>query len=761
MDPLHNIDIPDNVGPLPSFRPDMFDDDSDDNGAVVPMEEVLTHDTVDSSNSRITHHQNEDNNTVPPVNNDDGNEDEMVLGSEIIERFPYDMHFILGVAFFDMNPSNENDLVVDNRQFRGIIKRYFAQLLANDADFVNSLTNAAGQVRYRVVGHVEGVLAMAMATPLERIRGATQLPNRVRIWKKQTPNFLREKTWKTYFYKDVSNGPIKQLKNDLTEPLRSELRRQYPPRAAQRQQAAPAAPQQQVAPVAQRQQAAPAAPQQQAPPAAAAAVPQPSRRRPFPKPAPAVPVVPVRYFPLEAPRPLPPPPPPPPMEYQQPPLLQEQQQLNPIPPQHQQTFTDLHALSSSPPVMRELNVNEDVVVHDMCRQINSPGPYVTSLFTLHNEQEPTSANQYLADRVANAWCDEDTNPIPRFVYRLNASDPGTLAFDYLRQARLIRLQHGDTSHDEEPVRMPRLLPQSAAREFLSVLRSTFPRYCECVIIYTHVGPSDLFADAFLPQGWFQDQHCRATIRGVLLCTPHPEYEGNLGPSFGDHVSQLSVEWKVNYREAGEKYWYDRVPISRLPPLFEDVDEPPGLDRLLEINGRAVALVDPDDAHSSNVANQFARRWEQGVPGRFCFWVDAQSETRLKESYQSIIRGVTFSSANEPFGNPADRSARSLADSLMAFMSRKRELSERADHWTLIFECPTPSTEFHSKFFSPKSNWWNSWGRFIITTSSPTIELEFESNTAPKTIKSLHCRTQLSEEEQLEAAIQASLADFAL
>ena len=566
---------------------------------------------------------------------------------ELIEQmYPDSLNFILGVAYFDMNPSIPSNRVADNREFRNFFAAYFQHRLTNPS-FVSSLHGKQGRVIYRVIGEIQAIFTEALrCIELPRLTG--RRPVKVNIWKKVSPNgHLRESTWKDFLYKNLAEDTAepqmsKELREALSTPLKTTLKALYPPQQPAATRSTPAA----AASAAQ-------------PPDALAATPLAMFAEPL-------------------------------AEGVDEPPSQRRRLKNP---------------------MRELSVNEDKLIQDACTRINQPGTYVAALITLYDSREVTPANAYVADIIAEKWVNEENSP-PRFIYRFDASDSGTLSESYTRQTRVIRAEHGQDV-PEQPKRR-RLVPQVAADEFLKVFRSLFPADRECLFIFTNVPHPGVFTEGFLPSMWQRDERCQETIRGVLLCTPHPEYNASIGSPYTRNVSQISVEWTRNESDAGGQWW-DQLPSSQPPFCFVDVEEPPGLDRRLE-DGRATELVGIGQAPATQVANQAARRWESEGAGRFCIWLDTSCPNRLRDAYQHAIQRVTFGSAGAPIGNGTDLSIRSQADALMWYLARKRELSDRDHRFTLVFADAPVEEEFYHKFFSAQSNWWNSKGRFLVTTA---------------------------------------------
>ena len=656
MDPLDDFpDLLDLDMPLPDVndfvQPNMVQGDNPDPPSVQPDVAVQP----DIRMAAEGHHDDHPNGDF-----------DNVLGSDIIDTDPNSMHFIIGVAYFDVSPSYPNDRVADNKQFRAITTSYFRERL-QDQRFVDTLTNEKGDVVYKVVAEIQGVLNRARSTPLERTEGGQQLPNGVRIWRKIETGSLKETTWKGFHFRDISQDE-KEVKKYLPQPLKTELQKLFPKRAAKR----PAEP-------------------------------------------PTGPINPAHV--VERPN--------------------EDVSIFLAPAAERRINPDVDpAVSEIRNVMRELNVDDDTLVDDVCQKLNEPGTYTASIHTVYNEQEASPANQYLAKQVELKWCNERGTK-PRFVYTFDAGDSGLIVESYLGQATKLRNELSDNIDAVRPAKRLRLAPHTAAKEFLNVFRSIFPSHCECLFIFKNVTHPETFTERFLPGTWLEDSLCQATIRGVLLCTPHAQYTGNMGPPFGSNVAQISVDWKPKDESVGQAYWWDRLPQSNLPFSFENVEEPPELIAILRRNGQAVALVEDlvvgDPAESGKVATQSARRWESEAVGigRFALWLDAVDDERLRTEYLSAIRKVTFSSSKEPLGNISDLSNKRVADSLMSVLMKKSELSLRPHPFVLVF-ANAPDETFHERFFSAQSNWWNSLGRFVITTSGCfQLHVEVQKDNADK------------------------------
>ena len=195
------------------------------------------------------------------------------------------------------------------------------------------------------------------------------------------------------------------------------------------------------------------------------------------------------------------------------------------------------------------------------------------------------------------------------------------------------------------------------------------------------------------------------------------------------------------------------------PLPDDVDEPPGMDRLWQNNGRAMALADlgfTDSEQSDKVANQGARRWESDGQGqRFTLWISASDDNSLKVAYQSAIRQITFSASSQPLGNHRDITVQGMADSFMAFLAKKREMALRPHQFAVVVSNPSPPLQFfHKKFFSASSNWWNSWGRFLVTVTQLPVHVEVQMDeNAPVSLRILPsavCRNIFGQPESFDA-----------
>jgi hypothetical protein len=363
---------------------------------------------------------------------------------------------------------------------------------------------------------------------------------------------------------------------------------------------------------------------------------------------------------------------------------------------------------------------EDAMMTEFSVQLQKYNTYVASLSSIVNEQMKDQASTYLARKIAKKWL--DSKPKSRWVCWIDASDPMTITDSYRKALRDLC---SETSLEQQLPQRRRLVPKAAARQFLEAFVARFSSQFECLLVYTNVGHPELFTEGFLPNTWMHDMHCQSTIKGILLCSPHPMYQGNMGAPFGS-VVQHCIEWIPNWSESEKRYWWDRLPQSNLPPLLDDVNEPPGIERKLAFDGRAVALVDhgaeyPDRA--GGIANHFSRRWEMSASTeRFCVWLRASDEKSLRESFRMAIRRVTHSVPQNPLGNPIDLSLRVISDELMSILMKVREMSP-SKQWIMVFHDAKPDSPFHSQFFSGKSNWWNSRGRFIVTSTQADLRVE--------------------------------------
>ena len=383
---------------------------------------------------------------------------------------------------------------------------------------------------------------------------------------------------------------------------------------------------------------------------------------------------------------------------------------------------------------------EDAVTTELMEKLNQRRTYVASLFSVVNEQTEDQANSCLSRKVAKQWLDERSKS--RWVCWIDASDPMTITDSYRKHVQSLR---ANDVFEQQPRKRGRLDPASAANDFFQEFNARFSSQFECLIVYVNVTHPDVFSEGFLPSNWLHDMHCQSTIRGILINTPHPVYEGNMGPPFGNNVVQHSIEWIPHWSETEKRYWWDRLPQSNLPPLLDDVEEPEDIEKKLAMDGRAVALVDPDREradHAGDIANQFARRWEMSENSdRFSVWLKADSEIALRESYRLAIRRVTHSAPQNPLGNPVDLSVRVIGDELMSILMKVRELSP-TKQWIMVFaDANNNYVPFHENFFSGSSNWWNSKGRFVITTTSNDIEVEVMTDGLAyrKKVATIQCR----------------------
>ena len=382
---------------------------------------------------------------------------------------------------------------------------------------------------------------------------------------------------------------------------------------------------------------------------------------------------------------------------------------------------------------------ESAFLTEISDNLNRPSTYVASLSSVMDEQMDDQANTVLAKKAAKQWLDE--RPDSRWVCWIDASDPMSITDSYRKMMRHLCSQD---SFEQQAPKRGRLDVSSAANEFLDEFRNRFSSKFECLMVYVNVTHPDIFVDGFLPGYWLHDMHCQSTIRGILLSTPHPIYQGNMGSPFGT-VVQHSIEWIPHWSQSENRFWWERLPQSNLPPLLDDVDEPPEIDRKLAMDGRAVVLVEPGRERpdrAADVANQFARKWEMTEnTERFSVWLKASDDSSLRESYRQAIRRVTHSVPQQPMGNPIDLSVRVIGDELMSILMKVREMSP-SKQWIMVFaDGNNNETPFYEKFFSGKSNWWNSKGRFVITSTSDDIEVEVVTDSLAyrKKVATIICR----------------------
>ena len=102
--------------------------------------------------------------------------------------------------------------------------------------------------------------------------------------------------------------------------------------------------------------------------------------------------------------------------------------------------------------------------------------------------------------------------------------------------------------------------------------------------------------------------------------------------------------------------------------------------------------------------------------------------------------MTHSAPQNPLGNPVDLSVRVIGDELMSILMKVRELSP-SKQWIMVFADVKDNDAFHQKFFSGKSNWWNSKGRFVITSTSDDVQVEVmsEDKTFKKKLAAIICQ----------------------
>jgi hypothetical protein len=586
----------------------------------------------------------------------------ILRGRDIPTYMPGFMHFICGCAGFSP---------LHNAIFLQVVHAHFVERLQDPVFYEICGT------RYPVRGEVAAIMEQARQVPGNQ---------GVRIWTVVGKTRLRESNWMDLEFEDVTNNPVRRRER-LEAPLRSILTRLYTNSTSSRTSRWPSA--------TDREQ--PAA----SPPAAAAPDPPNNQlRRNHDELSGTISAGMWRHVAPTAAGPA---------------TLKVPPDTIRAPPETDRSWEMQDDWSGS-------IMYASAMATELCDSINKPHTYITSLRCIVNEQLPHQANSILAKKVAKTWLDEQ--PTSRWVCWIDASDSSTLCDSY---RQLIRRLHVGNEYNLEPAapQRRRLSAQAAASEFLNEFRTHFSPAHECLIVYENVTHPTIFSEGFLPPVWLQDSHCAKTIRGIILSTPHNMYDGNMGAPFGS-VVQHSIEWISRFGEENQ-YWWERLPQSNLPPLWDDVEEPPGIDRILARDGRAVALVNPETEssdHTGNVANQVCRRWQMTDNDmRFSVWLNASSEQKLRDSYQAAIRRVTHSSPQCPLGNPTDLAIRTISNELMATLMKVRELSP-AHQWIMVFAGNPPNDSFHGKFFSAATNWWNSRGRFIVTSSSSdTVEVE--------------------------------------
>lgn len=558
------------------------------------------------------------------------------LGGDIETFFPNSLNFVTGISYFDVHPSEPKHRVVDNKEFRQIISKYF-QTRLRDTTFCDSLCDRKGKIVYRVVGEIKGLISAAKDTPLMRLHG--RLPDRIRIWKRvQTKGHLRENNWERFIYKDLLAHPQRQS-------------------------------QPQVSPVWSN-----------------------------PDPELQTALKDVLHSPMKT----------------------ELQKLCRSGPPKKGAAVEVSIDQREPNSMQRLNINEDELIQDVLMKIDGKGTFVASLFTLHGLQDSSSANTYIAEKIVEKWMDEEKER-QRFVFRFDANDPETLVESYLKHASTLQAEFQNHLAPRR-FKRPRFSPQAAAEEFYNVFTSLFPTHCESLFVFSNVPHPNMFNEGFLPSTWQRDKRCQDTIRSILLCTGFPEYNPCLqGFSYGQSLKQIPVEWASIRPMAGHEPWWNRLPPSRLPYSFNNVQEPAELASRLK-HRKVISLVERGTLSAVAVAVQFARRWQTEGPGRYTIFLDASNDTAMRASYQSAIRQLTFASPGNPIGNDSDLPISALADSFMSLLSKKRELSCRDHRFLIIFAHVPHDEEFHKKFFSAQSNWWNigkeGGGAYIITTASP-------------------------------------------
>lgn len=233
---------------------------------------------------------------------------------------------------------------------------------------------------------------------------------------------------------------------------------------------------------------------------------------------------------------------------------------------------------------------------------------------------------------------------------------------------------------------------------------------------------------------------------------NPTYDGDMGLQFGNVLGHI-IEWKDEEIATSSIPWWERLPTSNLPFVMDQVDEPDGIDVKLAVHGRAFALV---DAHrgscefANKVAVQCARRWESALTGnssnthRFSLWLRACDENTLREWYNAAIQKITFSTSAYPIGDPANLALQDIGDRLMSLLMKAKELSCSGEkfinqQYAMVFADVAPEEPFQKKFFSAKSNWFNSNGRYLIaTTDSNSIKVEAMNMAGETAILPVQC-----------------------
>lgn len=114
--------------------------------------------------------------------------------------------------------------------------------------------------------------------------------------------------------------------------------------------------------------------------------------------------------------------------------------------------------------------------------------------------------------------------------------------------------------------------------------------------------------------------------------------------------------------------------------------------------------------------------------RFSLWLRALDEKALRESYTDAIRCITFSDSAYPIGDPVNLPIQDVGDGLMSLLMKLNELSCSGGkfinrEFTIIFTDVSAREPFQNRFFSARSNWFNSKGRYLIATTASTIRVE--------------------------------------
>lgn len=544
----------------------------------------------------------------------------------------------------------------------------------------------------------------------------------VRIWTVVGKHRLKESNWIELDFEDVTNNSVR-CRERLESPLRSVLTKLYTGSTSSKTSRYPTAPGQSPSPVVSTSSV------RSSPPSSLSqSAPVAYRSQTQIEPLPYQPLPPQTSLPPQQLQQ---------QNHQEPNLRRSHQEMTVSPVEAGMFRQASHSMGKpSGPILPEtdrswelkgelqgLILYEDAMMTDLCEEFNKPNiTHVASLSSVVDESMADQANTCLAKKVAKKWLDE--RPKSRWVCWIDASDPWALTTSYRQLVKKLQGAPNDSMEQASPKRR-QLSPSAAATDFFNEYKSRFSSQFECLIVYVNVTHPEVFAEGFLPSIWLQDGHCQSTIRGIILSSPHPNYDGNMGPPFGN-VVQHSIEWIPHWNETEKRFWWERLPQSNLPVLLDDVEEPQDIDRKLAYDGRALALIDSgreQPTFAGEVANQFARRWEMVEnTERFSIWLRAGTEASLRESYRTAIRRVTHSTPQTPLGNPVDLSIRVIGDELMSILMKVRELSG-SKQWIMVFADATHEEPFHKLFFSGKSNWWNSKGRFVITSTTDGVEVE--------------------------------------